>query len=51
MKPLHTAVRDMTWTLAPQTEREASDAIVRNFWLHWFPARVTGRSFSFTYSF
>ncbi len=50
MKPLHDAVHDATWTLSPQTEREASNAIVRNFWLHWFPARLTARSFSFSYS-
>jgi len=50
MRPLIDTVRDATWTLNPQTEREASDAIVRNFWLHWFPARLTARSFSFGYS-
>ncbi len=50
MKPLPDVLRDATWTLAPRTEREASNAIVRNFWLHWFPARVTRRSFSFGYS-
>ncbi len=50
MRPLTDTLRDATWTLNPQTEREASDAIVRNFWLHWFPARLTAKSFSFGYS-
>src|SRR5512142_183025 len=50
MKPLMDTLHDATWTLDPQTEREASNAIVRNFWLHWFPARLTARSFSFRYS-
>jgi quinol-cytochrome oxidoreductase complex cytochrome b subunit len=50
MKPLSSALHDLTWTFRPGTEREASDAIVRNFWLHWFPARVTRASFSFGYS-
>ena len=46
MRPLTDVLRDATWTLDPGTEREASNAIVRNFWLHWLPARVTARSFS-----
>ena len=51
MRSLITTVREATWTWRPRTEREASDAIVRNFWLHWFPAHVSRRSFSFGYSF
>ena len=31
---------------SPRTPREASDAIVRNFLLHAFPARIVRRSFS-----
>jgi len=39
------------WPWAPASEREASEAIVRNLWLHWFPAKVSGRSMSWSYSF
>ncbi|HSF25725.1 MAG TPA: DUF4405 domain-containing protein, partial [Blastocatellia bacterium] len=39
------------WTWQPGTNREAGDAIVRNFLLHWFPAKVTKESLSWRYSF
>jgi len=42
--------RKLTWTWVPQSVLESGDAIVRNFWLHWFPANVSRRSMSFTYS-
>lgn len=41
----------LTWTWAPESTREAGDSIVRNFLLHWFPAKVTKTSLSFGYSF
>jgi quinol-cytochrome oxidoreductase complex cytochrome b subunit len=41
-----TAVR--TW--APASEREAGEAIVQNFWLHWFPNKVAMASASWIYS-
>ncbi len=41
----------LSWPWAPASEREASEAIVRNLWLHWFPAKVSGRSMSWSYSF
>jgi quinol-cytochrome oxidoreductase complex cytochrome b subunit len=41
-----TSVR--TW--APESEREAGEAIVRNFWLHWFPNKVAMASASWSYS-
>ena len=41
----------LTWTWAPESKREAGDAIVRNFALHWFPAKVTLRSLAWGYSF
>ncbi len=40
----------VSWTWVPGGEREAGDSIVRNFLLHWFPAKVTTRSLSFNYS-
>lgn len=40
----------LTWTWRPRSERESSDAVVRNLLLHWFPAKVTEQSLSFRYS-
>ena len=40
----------LTWTWQPRSERESSDAVVRNLLLHWFPAKVTEQSLSFRYS-
>jgi len=40
----------VTWTWSPASEREASTAIVENLWLHWFPAKIDERSFSWSYS-
>jgi len=42
--------RTSVWTWAPESEREAGEAIVRNLWLHWFPNKVAVRSASWTYS-
>jgi quinol-cytochrome oxidoreductase complex cytochrome b subunit len=39
------------WTWQPASSREAGDSIVRNFLLHWFPAKVTRESLSWSYSF
>jgi cytochrome b-561 len=39
------------WSLRPQTDREAGDAVVSNFLLHWFPAKVVKRSLDWNYSF
>ncbi|MGE0130392.1 MAG: cytochrome b N-terminal domain-containing protein [Blastocatellales bacterium] len=41
----------ITWTWQPASNREAGDSIVRNFLLHWFPAKVTRESLSWNYSF
>ena len=41
----------LTWTWAPESKREAGDAIVRNFVLHWFPAKVSLESLAWGYSF
>src|SRR5574341_1394149 len=41
----------ITWTWKPASEREAGDSVVRNFLLHWFPAKVTRESLSWSYSF
>ncbi len=42
--------RKLAWPWSPASDREASEAIVRNLWLHWFPAKVSGRSLSWSYS-
>ncbi|HSL22393.1 MAG TPA: cytochrome b N-terminal domain-containing protein [Vicinamibacterales bacterium] len=39
------------WSYRPQSDREAGDAIVSNFLLHWFPAKVYKPSLDWTYSF
>jgi len=39
------------WTWQPATEREAGDSVVRNILLHWFPAKVSRESLSYSYSF
>jgi len=42
--------RKLTWTFAPSNKVEATKAVTKNFILHWFPARVTFRSMSWSYS-
>jgi quinol-cytochrome oxidoreductase complex cytochrome b subunit len=42
--------RKLTWTWSPQSDREASESVVRNFWLHWFPSRISLRSLGWGYS-
>jgi cytochrome b-561 len=39
------------WSLRPASDREAGDAVVSNFLLHWFPARTDRSSLDWTYSF
>src|SRR5512139_3576554 len=39
------------WSYRPSSDRQASQAILANFLLHWFPARALARSLSWTYSF
>src|SRR5512145_3158317 len=52
--PPHDApgVRSRTlWSLKPRSDREAGDAVVSNFALHWFPAKVCKASLDWNYSF
>ncbi|HSP07929.1 MAG TPA: cytochrome b N-terminal domain-containing protein, partial [Acidobacteriota bacterium] len=51
MPTKQSAMEKLKWTWQPASNREAGDAIVRNFLLHWFPAKVTLRSLSWNYSF
>ncbi|HEX9670719.1 MAG TPA: cytochrome b N-terminal domain-containing protein [Thermoanaerobaculia bacterium] len=39
------------WSFRPRSDREAGDAVVSNFLLHWFPAKVTKASLDWNYSF
>ena len=43
--------KQIKWTWLPESNREAGDSVVRNFFLHWFPAKVTRQSLSWNYSF
>ncbi len=39
------------WSFRPKSDRESGDAIVSNFILHWFPAKVYKPSLDWNYSF
>jgi quinol-cytochrome oxidoreductase complex cytochrome b subunit len=39
------------WSFKPRSDRDAGDAIVANFALHWFPAKVFKASLDWSYSF
>jgi quinol-cytochrome oxidoreductase complex cytochrome b subunit len=39
------------WSFRPASDREAGDAVVSNFLLHWFPAKSYKPSLSWSYSF
>jgi cytochrome b-561 len=39
------------WSLRPRSDRQSGDAIVSNFLLHWFPAKVERSSLDWSYSF
>ncbi|MCP5113542.1 MAG: cytochrome bc complex cytochrome b subunit [bacterium] len=41
----------LMWTWWPRSPREAGDAVVRNFLLHWFPSKVSKRALETGYSF
>src|SRR5512144_2947211 len=38
------------WSWSPRSDREAGDAVVSNFALHWFPAKVFKPSLDWNYS-
>jgi len=39
------------WSFTPRSDRESGDAVVSNFILHWFPAKISKASLAWTYSF
>ena len=51
MPTKQTTWEKIKWTWLPTSDREAGDSIVRNFLLHWFPAKITKQSLSWSYSF
>jgi quinol-cytochrome oxidoreductase complex cytochrome b subunit len=51
MATKRTTWEKITWTWQPESNREAGDSVVRNFLLHWFPAKITRESLSWGYSF
>ncbi len=42
--------RSLSWSWVPRSDREASESVIKNFWLHWFPSRISLRSMSWSYS-
>ena len=51
MSSKQTTWQKIKWTWQPESDREAGDSVVRNFLLHWFPAKVAKESLSWGYSF
>src|SRR5215831_13381491 len=51
MTTKQTTWQKIRWTWLPASNREAGDSVVRNFLLHWFPAKVAKESLSWGYSF
>jgi len=43
--------RRLFWAWSPESERESSEAVVYNLWLHWFPAKIARVSLAWGYSF
>src|SRR5512134_1954958 len=39
------------WSWRPDSDRQAGDAVVSNFLLHWFPAKTHRASLAWSYSF
>ncbi len=39
------------WSFSPRSDRQSGEAIVSNFILHWFPAKVSRASLDWNYSF
>lgn len=50
MEKLKRIWRSLIWSWSPESNREASESVIRNFWLHWFPSRISLRSLSWSYS-
>ena len=51
MATRQTTWEKIKWAWLPESNREAGDSVVRNFLLHWFPAKIAKESLSWGYSF
>ncbi|MCP4634069.1 MAG: DUF4405 domain-containing protein [candidate division Zixibacteria bacterium] len=51
MNTIKTLINQIVWSWKPESNREAGDAVVKNFLIHWFPHRVSLKSLSWSYSF
>lgn len=50
MQAISRTLRKLFWSWFPKSNREAGDAVAKNIALHWFPAKVSNRSLSWSYS-
>jgi len=50
LAPKNKILDKLLWSWRPESDREAGDAVVSNFLLHWFPNRITLKSLSVNYS-
>ncbi len=50
LQPLKSMIQDHLRPWRPESSREAGSGIVSNFLLHWFPNRVSLKSYKFSYS-
>ncbi len=44
-------IKKLTYTWAPSSRKESGEAVVKNFFLHWFPNKSLKKSLSWGYSF
>ena len=50
LQPLKSMLQRHLQPWRPESSREAGSGIVSNFLLHWFPNRVSLKSYEFSYS-
>jgi len=50
MEAVKELIKKLVWPWQPESNREAGDAVVKSFLMHWFPHRVSLRSISWNYS-
>ncbi len=50
MPILRKITRPLLWSWSPDSDKEAAQAVGFNLLLHWFPAKITSKSRSWTYS-
>lgn len=51
MNTIKAIVDKVIWPWNPESNRDAGDAVVKSFLIHWFPHRVSLQSLSWGYSF